>query len=73
MFVVQGKTPDGLPHVGQVPDEENWFMLAGFNGGGMPLIFLSSLGIARMICEGVRFEETEVPDTFMASKERFGK
>ena len=36
---VIGHTADGYPFRGQVPGKENHFVLAGYNGGGMPPIF----------------------------------
>lgn len=36
---IMGHTPDGRPHIGAVPDREDWFLMAGFNGAGMTSIF----------------------------------
>lgn len=68
--VVQGRTPDGWPHVGRVPGTENQYILAGYNGGGMAMIFLAARGVARMVMEGVGFEETGVPWFFETTPER---
>lgn len=37
---VMGYTPDSLPHVGHVPDKQGQLVIAGFNGHGMPQVFL---------------------------------
>ena len=38
--------------------------MAGFNGAGMASIFLVARGIARMVRDGVSFEEAGMPGTF---------
>lgn len=66
-----GSTQDGLPHVGEVPGKEGrQYLLAGFNGGGMALIFLCAKGVAKMIVEGMGFEGTGLPVGFMAGRGR---
>ncbi|KAF3769468.1 FAD dependent oxidoreductase superfamily [Cryphonectria parasitica EP155] len=55
---IMGSTPDGQPHVGKVPGKENQWILAGFNGGGNALTFLSAKAVARMVMEGVSLDET---------------
>lgn len=72
-FIVQGTTTDGMPHVGKVPGTANQFILAGYNGGGNGLCFLSALGVARMVAHDVPFSETGVPKAFEASAERLHK
>jgi glycine/D-amino acid oxidase-like deaminating enzyme len=54
---IQGETPDGFPFVGKVPGKEEWYIAAGFNGGGMTFIFTCAEGLAKMV-EGKTFEET---------------
>jgi glycine/D-amino acid oxidase-like deaminating enzyme len=66
---IQGSTPDGFPYVGKVPagatgeatgeatGKEEWYIAAGFNGGGMTFIFQCAEGLAKMV-EGKWFEET---------------
>ena len=70
-----GITPDGFPHVGKVPGEENQWILAGFNGGGMPLIYLCAKSIVKMVLEDLPFEETgvKVPKVFKTTEERLAK
>jgi glycine/D-amino acid oxidase-like deaminating enzyme len=65
-----GLTADGYPHCGSVPGKDNQFIMAGFNGAGMSHIFLTARGIARMIRDGIPYEETGIPRIFKASKER---
>jgi glycine/D-amino acid oxidase-like deaminating enzyme len=57
---IQGETPDGFPYVGKVPGKEDWYVAAGFNGGGMTFIFSCAQGLAQMV-EGGTFEETGLP------------
>jgi hypothetical protein len=65
-----GYTTDSLPHVGRVPCKEGQFVIAGFNGHGMPQIFLSAKGIAQMMLNGVEFEETGIPSVFKTTQAR---
>jgi hypothetical protein len=69
-ILVIGKTADGLPHCGRVPGQDNHFILAGFNGAGMPHIFLTAKGIARMIREDMPFEQSGIPRIFKTTVER---
>jgi hypothetical protein len=64
---------DGFPRCGQVPGQENHFILAGFNGAGMPHIFLTVNGIANMITNGVSFEESGISSIFKTTEERLKK
>ena len=59
-----GYTEDSWPHVGLVPGESDHFIMAGFNGAGMASIFLVAGGIARMVRDGISFEETGLPAVF---------
>jgi glycine/D-amino acid oxidase-like deaminating enzyme len=70
IVLVMGYTADFMPHVGQIPDKPGQFIIAGFNGHGMPQILLSSKGLAAMVQDGVAFEETELPRLFKTSKAR---
>ncbi|KAI9740281.1 MAG: hypothetical protein M1834_004859 [Cirrosporium novae-zelandiae] len=66
---ILGYTSDKAPHVGSVPDKPGQYIVAGFNGHGMPLVYLSAKGVAQML-RGKAFEETGVPSFFKTSKER---
>lgn len=72
-FLVTGTTADELPHCGKVPGKENHYILAGFNGAGMPHIYLTAKGIAKMIREDVPFEESGIPRIFKTTEERMLK
>ncbi|KAH8898190.1 FAD dependent oxidoreductase [Thozetella sp. PMI_491] len=67
---IMGVTPDSVPHVGRVPGSDSQWILAGFNGGGMSLIFTLGQGIARMVLEGVSYEDTDMPVLFKTTEER---
>ena len=69
-----GYTADELPHAGEVPGEEGrqWVM-AGFNGGGMAMIWLTAEGLAKMVRDGASFAETGLPRLFEASWARLEK
>lgn len=63
-------TSDLMPHIGAVPSKPGQYICAGFNGHGMPLIFLSAKGVAEMIRDGSKFEETGIPSVFKTTEER---
>ena len=69
LSTVTGYTSDLLPHIGHVPSRPGQFIVAGFNGHGMPLIFLSGKAIAEMIC-GKTYRETGLPRVWKTSQER---
>lgn len=70
---VIGATADGFPHCGKVCGEESRDVLAGFNGAGMPHIFLTAEGIAKMMRENVPFEESGIPRGFRTCEERLDR
>ena len=49
------------------------YVLAGSNGGGMAQIFLCARGVARMIVEGVPYEDTGLPMPFKTTEERLAR
>jgi glycine/D-amino acid oxidase-like deaminating enzyme len=65
-----GYTADSLPHVGRVPNKPGQLIIAGFNGHGMPQVFLSAKGIANMVVRGVEFEDTGLPRLFKTTQAR---
>lgn len=73
-LIVMGSTPDGYPHIGKVPGKQAQWILAGFNGGGMPLIFLSAKGVAKMVLEDAPFSESSagIPLVCETTKKRLG-
>jgi glycine/D-amino acid oxidase-like deaminating enzyme len=68
-----GYSADFMPHVGEIPNKPGQFIIAGFNGHGMPQILLSSKGLATMIQDGARFEHTGMPRLFKTSEERISR
>ena len=67
---IMGYSTDSLPHVGEVPDREGVFVIAGFHGHGMPVIFLAAQGVASMAHQGLEYEKTGLPCLFKTSKDR---
>ncbi|CAD0100663.1 unnamed protein product [Aureobasidium mustum] len=70
---VMGYTSDTNPHIGEVPGKPGQYILGGFNGHGMPVIWLSAEGLADMLHTGKKFEETKVPRAFKTTQERIDK
>ncbi|KAK8050786.1 hypothetical protein PG994_012516 [Apiospora phragmitis] len=46
---IMAATNDGMPHIGKVPQRENQWVIAAFNGGGMTQILLLGKAIADMV------------------------
>ncbi|TLD15245.1 hypothetical protein PspLS_10676 [Pyricularia sp. CBS 133598] len=70
---IMGYSSDFMPHVGQVPDKDGQFIIAGFSGHGMPEILLASRGVAEMVCRSVSFEATGLPRLVKTTAERINK
>ena len=68
-----GYSYDTNPHIGEVPGKPGQYILAGFNGHGMPVIWLSAKGITDMLHEGKKFEDTKVPRAFKTTQDRIDK
>jgi hypothetical protein len=68
-----GYSVDFMPHVGEVPSRQGQYIIAGFNGHGMPQILLSAKGLALMIRDGVLFENTGVPEIFKSTEARINR
>ncbi|KAF5631023.1 hypothetical protein F25303_9749 [Fusarium sp. NRRL 25303] len=66
---IMGYSTDSLPHVGEVPGRDGVFVIAGFHGHGMPVIFLAAEGVAAMT-QGLVYERTGLPSLFKTSKDR---
>ncbi|PNP80544.1 hypothetical protein FNYG_06143 [Fusarium nygamai] len=66
---IMGYSTDSLPHVGEVPGRDGVFVIAGFHGHGMPVIFLTAEGIAAMT-KGLVYEKTGMPSLFKTSGDR---
>ena len=67
---IMGLTPDKIPHIGRVPDSNNRYIMAGFNGGGMSFIFLSAQGLAKMIRDDTPYAKSGLPRLFETTKAR---
>lgn len=68
-----GVTPDQMPHVGLIPGTTNQYILAGFNGAGMTMIFTTAKEIAGMVLSGKPFEQTNIPGVFKTTEERLSR
>ncbi|KAK5790845.1 hypothetical protein VI817_006154 [Penicillium citrinum] len=71
---VMGYSYDSNPHIGTVPDGgKDQYIIAGFNGHGMPVIWLSSKELATMIIQDIPFEQTCMPRLFQTSQFRIDR
>ncbi|TGO11851.1 hypothetical protein BTUL_0100g00290 [Botrytis tulipae] len=74
---VIGYSFDSNPHIGLVPQKSDQFIIAGFNGHGMPVIWLAAKGLAEMLRTGKSFEEVRVPMSlprlFKTTKDRIDR
>lgn len=70
---ILGYSADALPWVGESPESQNKYIIGGFNGHGMPRIFLSAKAIAEMMLNNIPVEMTEIPKPFMLTPERLHK
>jgi glycine/D-amino acid oxidase-like deaminating enzyme len=70
---VMGYSYDSNPHVGRVPQKDGQYILAGFNGHGMPVIWLAAKELAQMVSKGVSFEDTTMPRLFQTSQFRIDR
>lgn len=69
-LLVMGYSYDTHPQVGEVPGKPGQYICAGFNGHGMPAVFLSAKGVAQMIQSGKKFEEVGLPRVYKTTSER---
>ncbi|QKX53265.1 uncharacterized protein TRUGW13939_00341 [Talaromyces rugulosus] len=70
---VMGYSYDSHPHIGSVPNKPGQYINAGFNGHGMPVIWLSAKGLAKMIAHGAPFEKCGIPRLFQTSQLRIDR
>jgi glycine/D-amino acid oxidase-like deaminating enzyme len=68
---VMGYSDDGFPYVGPVRKKPGQYICAGFNGHGMPQIFLSAKAIAEMVISGATAGEVDLPLPYWTSPERW--
>lgn len=65
-----GYSADFMPHVEEVPGKPGQFIIAGFNGHGMPQILLSSKVLAAMTQGELPYEQTDLSRLFRTTEER---
>lgn len=65
-----GYSYDSNPHVGEIPGKPGQYICAGFNGHGMPVIFLAAKGLAEMVQTGKEFEQVNLPRIFKSTEKR---
>lgn len=70
---VMGYSYDSNPHIGAVPGRKEQFILAGFNGHGMPVIWLAAKELALMAVQDREFEATCLPRLYKTTQERIEK
>ena len=70
---VMGYSFDTNPHIGAVPEKPGQFILAGFNGHGMPVIWLGAEGLAKMVTQDIEFEQTRLPRLFKTTQQRIDR
>lgn len=70
---VMGYSYDSNPHVGAVPGRPDQFILAGFNGHGMPVIWLAAKELAVMAVQNRDFESTSLPRLYKTTQARIAK
>ena len=68
-----GYSSDSSAHIGHVPDKPGQLIIAGFNGHGMPVIWLAAKGLAEMIRSGKSYEEVGLPRLMKTSLSRIEK
>ena len=67
---VFGGTSDAMPFVGELPDEKNGFVIAGFNGHGMSRILLCARALIDLVLEKVNTIEGLIPQPLIITKDR---
>ncbi|EHY54737.1 hypothetical protein HRR83_004138 [Exophiala dermatitidis] len=71
---VMGYSADLMPWVGEVPDEQGVYVLAGYTGHGMPRILGCAKAIAALVRGEVRsMEETDVPAPYWITADRMAR
>jgi glycine/D-amino acid oxidase-like deaminating enzyme len=66
---IMGYCSDGFPHVGEVPGKKGLYLAAGFEGHGMPVIYLAMAGVAKLI-EGKNWGESGIPRVYETTQKR---
>jgi glycine/D-amino acid oxidase-like deaminating enzyme len=67
---ILGYTSDLLPFVGELPDQSNGYVIAGFNGQGMPRILLCARALIDLVLGRVNKIEELIPEPYLITKTR---
>ena len=67
---VLGCTSDLMPFIGELPDQTNGYVIAGFNGHGMTRILLSARALVDLVLERVNTLEGLIPEPFLITRAR---
>ncbi|KAJ5182823.1 hypothetical protein N7492_000439 [Penicillium capsulatum] len=70
---VMGYSYDSNPHIGNVPAKKDQYILAGFNGHGMPVIWQTAKALAKMVMEDAPFDATGLPRLFETTQFRLDR
>jgi glycine/D-amino acid oxidase-like deaminating enzyme len=65
-----GRTSDLMPFVGELPDQTNGYVIAGFNGHGMSRILLCARALIDLVLARVTKIEGLIPEPFLITKAR---
>ncbi|CAF4570616.1 unnamed protein product, partial [Rotaria sp. Silwood2] len=65
-----GYSSDLLPFVGELPDQSNGYVIAGFHGHGMPRILLCARALADVILGRTKNIEELIPEPYVITKSR---
>jgi hypothetical protein len=67
---IMGYTSDVLLSVGEVPGRKGCYITAGFDGHGMPVIYLTIKGIVEMVLKENGLGEVGIPRIYKTTRER---
>ncbi|CAF1250379.1 unnamed protein product [Adineta steineri] len=67
---ILGFTSDLLPFVGELPDQSNGYVIAGFNGQGMPRILLCARALIDLVLGRIDKIEELIPEPYVITKNR---
>ena len=65
-----GRTSDLMPFVGELPDQTNGYVIAGFNGHGMSRILLCARALVDLVLQRVDKIDGHIPEPFLITKAR---
>jgi glycine/D-amino acid oxidase-like deaminating enzyme len=67
---ILGYTSDLLPFVGELPDQSNGYVIAGFNAQGMPRILLCARALVDLVLQTVDNIKQTIPEPYLITKDR---